>query len=554
MDKREQTIELNRYRNVNRADVDAVKKFVSSGKKGSAPTSWAKRFKDKLTVKGSDLLLDGRIVVANEEREDLMRDLVYNTNSDVAPSRDAGYYLIKKRYVNVSRREWLQFLKKQRVIRMTDNAPPKMKRGGRKLSRKGELEQDLFFISKNDVPKHMRIGVKEDYAVLVVVDRLTSLCYVAYTGRKDQKSVSPKIKDALTFFSKRLNMPKNKLVMYSDAGKEFDPKVFKDLGVEFNIVTTGSKVEKKNADIQRQFHRLKNAKRLTSVADGLRQATTIVNNSYNRVIKMSANEAAEKYSSKEETDKLLASYNKQRQKADEDRRRPLKVGDEVRIVMKSTKPNPFYKAYRGKQYTREGYPVNENNKQFYKNAEVTKEHYPVTEVRGSKPTKYRVNGKLYTRDRLSEPLPPIETTVNGKKRIVYEDPKSEQLLKSRGKKPKAKAKASPMEKGSGPSKSTRAGKKKVVQEKMHPKQDATVHAFKDKAEAETEFKRLKNIVKLVLKAKQPAKSKVEKLIKELEVVRNWYHWHGTNGPKFDRYNMRSAKKEVEAQIKKLRAI
>ena len=554
MDKKEQIIELNRYRNVNRADIDAVKKFVTGNKKGSAPTSWAKRFKDKLTVKNGDLLLEGRIVVANEDRDDLMRDLVYNTKSDVAPSRDAGYYLIKKRYANVSRRHWLHFLKKQRVIRMTDNAPPKMKRGGRKLSRKGELEMDLFFISKSDVPKHMRIGVKEDYAVLVVVDRLTSLCYVAYTGRKDQKSVSPKVKDALTFFSQRLNMPKNKLIMFSDAGKEFDPKIFSSLGIEYNIVTSGSKVEKKNADIQRQFHRLKNAKRLTSVSDGLQQATTIVNNSYNRVIKMSANEAAEKYSSKEETGKLLESYNKHRQKADEDRRRPLKVGDEVRIVMKSDKPNPFYKAYRGKQYTREGYPVNKDNKQFYKNAEVTKEHYPVTEVRGSKPTKYRVNGKLYTRDRLSEPLPPIETTVNGKKRIVYADPKSEQLLKSRDKKPKKKAKASPMEKSTGPSKSTRAGKKKIVQEKMHPKEGATVHAFKDKAEAETEFKRLRNIVKLVLKAKNPDKSKIDKLVKELEVVRNWYHWHGTNGPKFDRYDMRQAKKSAESQIKKLKAM
>ena len=147
-------IELNRYRNVNLKDIDAVKKFVTGKvKDNKPPNAWAKRFKDKLSVKGGKLLLDGRIVVANEERDDLMRDIVYNPKSDVAPSRDAGYYLIKKRYANVSRRQWLTFLKKQRVIRMTDNAPPAQKRGGKKLTRKGELEMDLFFISKDDVPK-----------------------------------------------------------------------------------------------------------------------------------------------------------------------------------------------------------------------------------------------------------------------------------------------------------------------------------------------------------------------------------------------------------------
>ena len=225
----------------------------------------------------------------------------------------------------------------------------------------------------------------------------------------------------------------------------------------------------------------------------------------------------------------------------------------MRIVLKSTKPNPFYKAYRGKQYTREGFPINENNKQFYKNAEVTKEHYSVTEVRGTNPTKYRVNGKLYTRDRLSEPLPPIQITVNGKKRIVYEDPKSEALLKARDKKKKTKSKASAMETGAAPAKSTRA-KKKVVQAKMHPKKDAKIHAFKDKSEAETELIRLRKISKIVLKTTNPAKAKVEKLIKELEVVRDFYKWHATYGAKFDRYDMKSQVKNAESEIKKLKAL
>ena len=204
-DKQESIIELNRYRNVNRKDISDVINFLKTNSKDkSAPNSWSKRFKTKLTVKDGKLYLDERLVVANEDRDDLMRKITYDTKSDVAPSRDAGYHLIKKRYANISRRQWVTFLKKQRVIRMTDNAPAKKKAGGKKLNKKGELEMDLFFISRDDVPKHMQIGLKELYPVLVVADRLTSLCYVAYTGLKTQAKVNPKVRLALEFFSQKM--------------------------------------------------------------------------------------------------------------------------------------------------------------------------------------------------------------------------------------------------------------------------------------------------------------------------------------------------------------
>ena len=158
-DKQESIIELNRYRNVNRKDISDVINFLkTTSKDKSAPNSWSKRFKSKLTVKGGKLYLEDRLVIANEDRDDLMRKITYDVKSDVAPSRDAGYHLIKKRYANISRRQWITFLKKQRVIRMTDNAPATKKAGGKKLNKKGELEMDLFFISRADVPKHMQIA------------------------------------------------------------------------------------------------------------------------------------------------------------------------------------------------------------------------------------------------------------------------------------------------------------------------------------------------------------------------------------------------------------
>lgn len=506
-------LELNRYRNVNQTDIEKVKLFLSGKSKEKTLPSWAKAFKEHLSVEKGNLKLGDRIVVSNQEREALMRKLIYDKDSDVPPSRDAGYYLIKKRYANISRRQWLAFLKAQRVIRLTDNAPRKTKRGGKKLSRTGEIECDLFFISKDDLPPKLRKGNAGLYAVFVAVDRLTSLCYVELTGDKERKSVTPAINKAISFFTTRLSIPANKQIWYMDAGTEFSPNVFKSKGIERNIVTAGSKVEKKNSDIQRQFHRLKNAERLTSIEDGLKQATNIVNNSYNRVLKMTANEASEKYGSKAEAMKLIESYNKHREKADADRRKPLKIGDMVRIVMKSTKNNPFYKAYRGKQYTQDGYPINVKNKSWYKGRQISKELYEVTAIRGKNPVKYKVNDVWHVRSGLSEPVPGMKddqgkTIIrNGKK--IYTDEKSEDVIKQ-NRKNNVRKKAL---------KKTPAKKKKIIQPKMEPSEKATINAFKDTAEVETEIESIKKIVNTWMKAnKRVTIEKDSKIRKRLEKV------------------------------------
>ena len=176
VEKDEKIIDLNRYSigkqsTLTLKHLDIVKKFLAGTIKDTQQLpKWAKRYKEKLTIKDGNVYLDGKRVVADEERDDLMRELVYGKDQDVAPSRDAGYHVIKKRYLNISRRGWVEFLKKQRVIRQTDNAPPQQKRGGKKLNKKGELELDLFFISPKDLPKQLRTS-QNLIPVLVMVDR-----------------------------------------------------------------------------------------------------------------------------------------------------------------------------------------------------------------------------------------------------------------------------------------------------------------------------------------------------------------------------------------------
>ena len=314
---------------------------------------------------------------------------------------------------------------------MTDNAPPKQKHGGRKLNKKGELECDLFYIGKDDLPKSLQSGTAEQTYALNVVDRLTSYCKVYFLGgTRTAKKVRPFLVKSVNFFAKLLNVDKQDMHIYHDGGGEFSDKNMDSLGVPHTQLEVGPKVEQKNSHVQRVFHRLKNSKRISSITDGLAQAEKIVNGSYNRIMKMSAEEAVDKYNDPEETKKLILKYNDQREKADADRRADLSIGDYVRIVVKSTKESEFYKAYRGKTYTREGYPVNPKNKHLYKGRSVTKEAYEVKDSKGKNPKRYKVDGKWFTRDRLSEPLP-TKKDKDGKKTLDYPDKKTEELLSKR---------------------------------------------------------------------------------------------------------------------------
>ena len=92
-------IELNRYKNLQRSDIDAAIKFIQGSLDAKDAPSWIKRFKkeDKnIKIKKNNLFIEGLMVVGNDERDTLMRSLVYDKGSTIAPSRDAGYYSIKK--------------------------------------------------------------------------------------------------------------------------------------------------------------------------------------------------------------------------------------------------------------------------------------------------------------------------------------------------------------------------------------------------------------------------------------------------------------------------
>ena len=99
--KEDKIIDLNRYSTdkqstLTKSHVETVKKFLAGTIKNTQLPKWAKRYEKHLTLKDDNVYLDDRRVVADEERDDLMRELVYGKDQDVAPSRDAGYHTYKK--------------------------------------------------------------------------------------------------------------------------------------------------------------------------------------------------------------------------------------------------------------------------------------------------------------------------------------------------------------------------------------------------------------------------------------------------------------------------
>ena len=133
---------MNRY-NFSMSNVTAAKKNLKGDAKREP--SFLKRFKGTI-VKGR-LHLDGKLVVPKEKLETYLRNRIYAAKTPL--SRDAAFYWISKDAVGVSRKSVDLFLKKQRIIRETDNQQASTKHKKRQVKTKGQLHIDLVEIKFN---------------------------------------------------------------------------------------------------------------------------------------------------------------------------------------------------------------------------------------------------------------------------------------------------------------------------------------------------------------------------------------------------------------------
>ena len=320
---------------------------------------WALRLKNPEVRKlahGKHGLFEGEKQIVPVQRVDeVLRELMLSSESDVPLSRDSGYYVLQKRYLGISRRALMSFLAKQTDLQLTQSRIAEAGRKGREVHHKGVLEADLVEGKKKDV---RGLGKGYDWYWLTVIDRLTGYLDVEHFRRKTAKAndamVPPAMERILDRMEAALGTPITQ--MYTDAGSEFKARtqtLLDDRHIKHIVVARGNKVEKANATFQRIFYRLYRLKRGT-FGQLTQQALTMFNNT-RTIHGRTPTEALNV------DDRTLATpYNARRQKpaiARGPSTRKLRVGDPVRYLLKPRHKVTFYKSYRGQHYSLETVPV-----------------------------------------------------------------------------------------------------------------------------------------------------------------------------------------------------
>jgi hypothetical protein len=333
--------------------------------------------------------------VPKQQVSDRVRSLIYDKGSDVPWSKHAGYDIVQKRFIGISRRSFFdRGVMSQELKTRSDNVPPTQKKKGRKSNSKKILEIDLFHLSEKDLPKVIKKSIagkdldldkqgnKQGY-ILSMVQPLTSLFWGKFLGfRKNSKSrlnTMKAVREGAKWFSEMLGVDEKSFRYHRDKGGEFSP-ISELPGLLRSLAPA---VEAKNSHVQRVFHRMLKAKR-GGIKEALSQAVKIVNNTKSRISKLTPIEAAKK-TSKE----LAPRYNRARAHGNPDKFRTLSVSDKVFLVTKVPKSAGFYKSYQAKQYS--------------------KVLHKIERVGKTNPKRYFVNKKWRYRDQISAARVPIDT-------------------------------------------------------------------------------------------------------------------------------------------------
>ena len=312
---------------------------------------WAHRLKNPTVRKvahGRLALFEGDLQIVPVERVDeVLRELMLNSESDVPLSRDSGYYVLQKRYMGISRRALMSFLGKQTDLQLTQSRLAETVKKGVEDHHKGNLEADLIEGKKKDV---RGLGKGYDWYWLTVIDRLTGFLDRRKTAKLAGAMVPPAMERILNRMEAALGTPIKQL--YTDDGSEFKARtktLLNDRGIKHIIVPRGNRVEKANSTFQRIFYRLYRLKRGT-FGQLTQQALAIFNNT--RTIH--GRTPTEALGVDDRT--LATPYNQRRQKpaiAKGPGTRKLRVGDPVRYLLKPRHKVMFYKTYRGQHYSLE---------------------------------------------------------------------------------------------------------------------------------------------------------------------------------------------------------
>ena len=312
--------------------------------------------------KNGKLFFEGREVIPNEERETYLRKVLYDKTSDLPLGRDSLFYALKKKVINISKRDISRFLKAQNVIVERTARPKQEKRKFVSTVKKaGVVSADLAHIVPKDLPpgympKHeeesdeedrKKPRKKKDYYMYNMVDKLTGFLVTEVVHSKNENLIAKATYRLMSRMGRALGTPVR--VVELDQGTEFNKaerelkKQKKPHTVTIKRMRTNALVESVNAKVQRIFYTIATQRRAGFKAT-MTQAVKISNNTLSKV-GMTPNEAVKELKGGKAVKRRDGTHPKPILK-----KHAYKVGTKVRALKKARAKVKFHKAYKGKHY------------------------------------------------------------------------------------------------------------------------------------------------------------------------------------------------------------
>ena len=383
---------MNRYKFTS----DGIKSAIKFLKDGEDGPPWAQKYKEDLKVKGTDVFYKNKKIISHDKVGDVLREEIYKKDGDTPAGRDSGFHLLKQKYVGISRRYLMKFLQSQKALGTTRAAVAKPKKAAGKKLKKYTIETDLIFLKRNDMiraNKRFRLTsldeVPELSYIVSTVEKVTGLCRLSPCKVKDAGVVTPIVLKHIEELCKSLRVNPSECALRKDSGTEFSDKELKKVIPDTKSVSMGASVENKNRMAQQHYFRILRQRKATTIKDALSLSQKLLNQTYNRIHKLTPNELI-KRGSKEEN---IKEYNQKRATyIAGDKRKPFEVGDHVRLLVKEKKSGISYKSYKNQTWSEKVYRVKK----------VTKKAVP---------PKFYVNGSWYLKDNLLKTQPRDEKSM-----------------------------------------------------------------------------------------------------------------------------------------------
>lgn len=248
------------------------------------------RFGKALSHRRGRLYISGYEVVPQEDRDPLLKRLIYEEDSTAPFGRDSLFHDIKNRkLLGLSRRYVFAYLRRQPIVSSRQSKPKRIVRANvASIRGSGFWATDLVHVRTKDLPPDY-LGEPDDSTdipqsqhadryFLTLVHLASGYTIIRFIKRKLADVTVKPMRSILPLIAKKF--PKPMEVLASDDGREFRGAfgaLLKKHKIRHKVVPLSPHIESRNSYLQGVFYKLVAMKR-GNLASVVRQTEKIVNN------------------------------------------------------------------------------------------------------------------------------------------------------------------------------------------------------------------------------------------------------------------------------------